>query len=54
MSKEQKQKNFFKTIYTLSEREQEKELLGGEKYKLIKIRLPIDVIEELKEWSEEE
>lgn len=54
MNKEQKQKNFFKTICILSEREQEQELLGGDKYKLVKIRLPIDVIEELKEWSEEE
>lgn len=53
MSKEQKQKNLFKVIYTLSEREQEKELLG-EKYKLINIRLPIDVIEEIREWGEEE
>ena len=54
MSKEQKQKNLFKIIYTLSEREREQELLGGERYKLVKIRLPIDVIEEIREWSEEE
>ena len=28
--------------------------IGGEKYKSANIRLPIDVIEELREWSEEE
>lgn len=56
MSKEQKQKNFFKMVYALSEREPEQALsiFGVGRYKEVRIRLTVDSLEEIREWSEEE
>lgn len=56
LSKEQKQKNFFKSIYKISVHEKERVCLTEDKevaiYKEIRLNLPIKCIEEIKEWSE--
>lgn len=56
MNKEEKQKDFFKMVYALSEREPEQALsiFGVGRYKEVRIRLTVDSLEELREWSEEE
>lgn len=54
ISKEEKQKNFFKSIYKLSEREREQTLASGAGYKEVTIRLMTDSLEEIREWGEEE
>ncbi len=53
MTKREKQRNFFKSIYIASEKEKIKELLDDVKYKTVKINIPLPALEEIKEWSEE-
>lgn len=53
LTAKEKQKNFFKSIYTISKRAKTVERDDG-KYKVIPLILPVECIEEIKEWSEEE
>lgn len=49
----EKQKNFFKSIYTIAKKAKTIERYDG-KYKVIPLVIPVECIEEIKEWSEEE
>lgn len=53
LTAKEKQKNFFKSIYTISKRAKTVKRYNG-KYKDIHLLLPVECIEEIKEWSEEE
>ena len=53
LTAKEKQKNFFKSIYTISKRAKKIKRDDG-KYVVIPLVLPVKCIEEIKEWSEEE
>ena len=53
LSVKEKQKNFFKSIYTIAKKAKTIERYDG-KYKVIPLVIPVECIEEIKEWSEEE
>lgn len=53
LTTKEKQKNFFKSIYTFAKKKKTIER-NGEKYKVIPLIIPVKCIEEIKEWSEEE
>lgn len=53
LSKEERQKNLFKSIVKIAESQEEKELLSGDKYKLIELNLPIEALKEIKKWSKD-
>lgn len=48
----QKQINFFRSILLASKGAKTKELFKGTKYKEIVIRIPVEALEEIREWSE--
>lgn len=52
ISKEQKQKNFFKSLYEVSKYSPDRELFDG-KCKELTLNIPIDALEEIREWGEE-
>lgn len=53
LSVKEKQKNFLKSIYTLAKKAKTVKRDDG-KYKDIHLLLPVECIEEIKKWSEEE
>ena len=52
LTTKEKQKNFFKSIYTISKRAKKIKRDDG-KYVVLPLLLPVECIEEIKEWSEE-
>lgn len=53
LTAKEKQKNFFKSIYSISKRAKKIKRDDG-KCVVIPLVLPVKCIEEIKEWSEEE
>lgn len=52
LTTKEKQKNFLKSIYTIAKKAKTVERDDG-KY-VVPLIIPVDCIEEIKEWSEEE
>lgn len=52
LTTKEKQRNFFKSIYTLSKKAKTVERDDG-KYVVVPLVLPVECIEETEEWSEE-
>ena len=53
LTTKEKQKNFLKSIYTIAKKVKTVERDDG-KYVFLPLVLPVECIEEIKEWSEEE
>lgn len=53
LTAKEKQKNFFKSFYTIAKNAKTVER-DDRKYKVIPLVIPVECIEEIKEWSEEE
>lgn len=53
ISKEQKQKNFFKSLYEVSQHSPDRILFGEQRCKELTLNIPIDALEEIREWGEE-
>ena len=53
ISKEQKQKNLFKSLYEISQDSPDRILFGNQIYKELILNIPIDALEEIREWGEE-
>lgn len=53
LTTKEKQKNFFKSIYTIAKKAKTVERDDG-KYAVLPLVMPVECIEEIKEWSEEE
>lgn len=52
ISKEQKQKNLFKSLYEVSKHSPDRELFDG-KRKELTLYIPLGALEEIREWGEE-
>lgn len=53
ISKEQKQKNFFKSLYEISQDSPDRILFGNQICKELTLNIPLDALEEIREWGEE-
>ena len=53
LKKEQKQKNFFKSLYEISQDSPDRILFGNQICKELTLNIPLDALEEIREWGEE-
>lgn len=54
LTKKEKQNHLFNSICLLADNKKKVEALSGIVYKTITLHLPIESIEEIREWSKEE
>lgn len=53
INKEQKQKRFFKSLYEVSQNFPDRILSGNQRCKELILKIPINALEEIREWGEE-